>query len=237
VIYAFKRCVGINGINLAGTKPDLLERSILLELERIPRDRRRQEKELLDEFERERPGILGGIFDAVVRAMQIKPTVTLEDPPRMADFTAWGCAIAEAIGYARQDFLDAYDKNIHGQNEAVLGDNVLAIAVRELVENESEWEGTPSALLKKLIEVAGALDIDVDKEKDWPKAASVLGRRLNELATNLAAEGITIKRDPEGGKRIVHIRKESGNAVTAVMPSELSNDAVTARQDMTLPPL
>ena len=31
--------------------------------------------------------------------MQIKPTVKLNDLPRMADFAVWGEAIARAMGY------------------------------------------------------------------------------------------------------------------------------------------
>jgi len=46
IIYTFKRCVGLNGINLIATKPDLLDRSIIFEMERIPKDKRRLEKKL-----------------------------------------------------------------------------------------------------------------------------------------------------------------------------------------------
>ena len=35
VIYRFRRCVGINGINIAATKPDLLERALILHLKRM----------------------------------------------------------------------------------------------------------------------------------------------------------------------------------------------------------
>ena len=36
IIYSFRCCVGLNGINIAATRPDLLDRSILIGLERIP---------------------------------------------------------------------------------------------------------------------------------------------------------------------------------------------------------
>ncbi len=32
IIYNFKRCIGLNGINLAATKADLLDRGIIIEL-------------------------------------------------------------------------------------------------------------------------------------------------------------------------------------------------------------
>jgi hypothetical protein len=50
IIYQLKKCIGVNGINLVTTKPDLLDRSILIELERISSSNRKQESELMDEF-------------------------------------------------------------------------------------------------------------------------------------------------------------------------------------------
>ena len=49
-------------------------------------------------FEADKPSILGGIFDVLVKAMNIYPTVSLQSFPRMADFAQWGYAIGEALG-------------------------------------------------------------------------------------------------------------------------------------------
>ena len=78
IIYNFKRCIGINGINLVGRNPDLLERSILLELGRIETDKRKLEVEIMEEFERSLPSILGGIFDVVSKAIQIKGDIKID---------------------------------------------------------------------------------------------------------------------------------------------------------------
>ena len=40
IIYNFRRCLGFNGINLAATKADLLDRGIIMALERIPESKR-----------------------------------------------------------------------------------------------------------------------------------------------------------------------------------------------------
>jgi hypothetical protein len=39
VVYEYKRCLGFSGINICMTEPDVLDRSILIELRRIPRDK------------------------------------------------------------------------------------------------------------------------------------------------------------------------------------------------------
>ena len=40
IIYNFRRCIGFNGVNLAATKADLLDRGLIMQLERIPEDKR-----------------------------------------------------------------------------------------------------------------------------------------------------------------------------------------------------
>jgi hypothetical protein len=38
IIYNFKRCIGFNGISLGATKADLLDRGLIIHLERIPKE-------------------------------------------------------------------------------------------------------------------------------------------------------------------------------------------------------
>lgn len=220
IIYTFKRCIGINGINLVARKPDLLERSILLELERMPESRRLQEKELWNQFEEERPNILGGIFDVLSKAIGIKTTINIQKLPRMADFAVWGCAIAEALGNTQEQFLNAYYANIKGQNEEVLGESLVATAVRKFIDDNPEWEGTPSQLLEELTEIANLLGINPDKEREWPKAANILSRRLNELKANLAEDGIQVRRGEKQKQRIIILQKHSENIAAIVESSQ-----------------
>jgi hypothetical protein len=243
IIYTFQRCIGMNGINLVVSKPDLLERTIPLELERISESKRLQESELWKRFEAERPIILAGIFTALSKAMKIQPTVSGENLPRMADFTVWGCAIAEAIGYTQQQFLDAYRANIKSQNEVVLFESHIATTVIKFMEDKLEWEDTPSQLLKELTTVAEKMRINTEKEKEWPKAANVLSRKLNELKANLAEDGILVSRGDKNKERIITLKKLSENTVAIVEPSP-SESAPVLRGDDTvsdnaqlLPPL
>ena len=85
-IFKFKRCVTINGINNVANRSDLLDRSIILELERISDSKRREQREVYQSFEADRPYILGAIFDVLSKAMKLYPTIKLEKLPRMADF-------------------------------------------------------------------------------------------------------------------------------------------------------
>lgn len=115
-IYNYKRCIMINDINNSLTEPDALDRSILTGFDRIPPEQRKEEAKVEAEFEEMRAELLGYILDVLVVALQIKPTIELANLPRMADFTAWGEAIARAMRYMPMEFVNVYNENIGRQN-------------------------------------------------------------------------------------------------------------------------
>jgi hypothetical protein len=191
IVYDLQRVVGLNGINLVASKPDLLDRSILIELARIPEARRKPANEVNTTFREKLPGILGGIFDTLVKAIRIKPTLVFpQGLPRMADFTVWGAAIAVALGYTQDQFLSAYTNNIKRQNESVVNDSLVASLVSGLLETTGGWEGSSTQLLERLGEgVDGKQDEKLKKDTNFPKAANALSKSLNELKTTLAQIG------------------------------------------------
>lgn len=207
VIYAFRRCVGLNGINLAAKKPDLLDRSILFRLERIAKERRQEERVLWRRFDAARPRILGAIFDALAGALRLREEIVLSGVPRMADFTYWGCAIARALGYTQDEFLRVYYDNIDEQHQEAIEGNVVATVILVLMEERQRWTGSASELLKELCDIAEQEKIGTHTSS-WPKSVNVLGRRLNEVKTNLAEANILIdSRKGTGGRRIITIER------------------------------
>lgn len=215
VVYQFRRCVGLNGVNVAARKPDLLDRSLLFALEPIAPVSRRPEETIWREFEAARPGLLGAIFDVLAKAMALRPSVQLPGLPRMADFALWGCAVARALGHSERDFLAAYEGNTEARNEEALQANPVAAMVVEMMEAQSEWEGTPSELLADLEKLAEEHRVNT-KAREWPRAAHSLSRRLNEVRPNLAAVGIAVTTRRDGRHRVVTIRKAPADSVTCV---------------------
>ena len=204
IIYNFMRCIGINGISDVATRSDLLERSLPVELNRIDESRRKQESDLYKSFEKDLPSILGGIFDVLVKALRIYPTVHLDKLPRMADFTVWGCAIAEALGYTQREFVDAYTSNIKDQTKIALNDNPVAIAVILFMKDKDEWRGTATDLLTKLN------NEDIFSERygsGFPRGANSLTRKLNELRVNLRTIGIIYESKNSGDIRTITLKK------------------------------
>ena len=207
-IFKYKRCIGLNGINNAATKPDLLDRAIFLNHEPIPKDRRIEEKVLFERFNEVKLEILGGMFDVLSEALRIYPTIELKEKPRMADFTIWGCAIAEALGHTQEEFLTAYYANIGRINRTALEESPVGLALLTFMEDKPTWDGTPSMLLMELDLIADGLYID-KKSRSWVKRPESLGKRLKLVTPNLREEGIMVemaRSNKERTIRIINIR-------------------------------
>ena len=119
----------INGIDLMGMRPDLLQRSIVLKLFKVPDGNRREEFEIYRDFERIHAGCLGALFDAVAAGLKNFPTIKVPNLPRMADACRWVTACEEGMGAQRGKFLEAYRKQ-QKSSEAEIVDNDLPTSDR-----------------------------------------------------------------------------------------------------------
>jgi hypothetical protein len=210
IIYSIRTNIGINGIELIPGKPDLLERSILFELNRVNPHDRRQEYEMMKEFEQVRPSLLGAIFTAVSKTLATQHDIKVDKLPRMADFARIGCAIAESIGYSQEKFLDAYLRNISQQNEAVLDEHAEASLLVEFMADKEVWEGTTTDLLGYLKEIGG-------QNADLPKRANAFSSKLTSLKTNIEEAGLKITRS-KGTKRILTVTKIQQGSTAITQP-------------------
>jgi len=192
VIYSFKRCIGLNGINIAAQRGDLLDRSLLVGLRHIPKDKRRTEKQLWTEFESCKAEILGGFLDTLVESMRVFSSVNPKGGLfRMADFTRWGCAIAKALGYNESRFVEAYSAKVRTQIEEAAYASPLAAVIINYMKGLKNWKGRPSELYSTVIAHAKGLGIST-RQKAWPKAPNSLVRQLNELAPSLMSLGLEV---------------------------------------------
>ncbi len=207
IIYNFQHVVGLNGIGSVASRPDLLDRSLLIEMAVIDESNRKDESILKMRFEESRPRVLGACFDAVSKAMAIRDKVDISWLPRMADFTKWGFAIAEAIGVGGDKFIDAYKINIDQQVEEVINADILCSAVIALVD-KGDFEDTPTKMMEYVNEAATQLGYDIDHEKTWPLTVSYFMKRLLEIAPSMEKIGIEIDNGKSGGNRIVKIAKK-----------------------------
>jgi hypothetical protein len=98
-IFKGARPIILNGITQFATRSDLLDRAILITLQRIPPEKRRKEADVLRDCKLSASKILGVLLDATSYAL--KNPVTLHRRPRMADFAEWVAAAEPALGWKK----------------------------------------------------------------------------------------------------------------------------------------
>lgn len=190
VIFDAQRPVILNGIGDVVTRPDLVERSMILTLSPINGARRREERALEAQLETIRPLVLGALCDAIAHGLRTVDTVRLPTLPRMADFAVWVTACAPALGWAPDRFLDAYAANQADAVEIGLEASPLVGPLRTLMA-AGPWEGTATELLIRLTDLAGDA---ARKTRGWPSKANHLSNALKRLAPALRETGLVVTR-------------------------------------------
>jgi hypothetical protein len=218
VAYKFKRPTGFNGITLVASKSDLIERGLMIELERIDKKKRRKETELWAEFNSLLPELLGYIFDIVVKVLHIMKKqggIQLDERDRMSDWAEVGEIISRAMGNADHVFLEAYARNVGLQTQEAIQANPVAQCIVKLMAKHDGpvWVGYAATLLEELEQIA-TNDLkmkNLQNNKSWPKAPNALTRGLNKVVTNLLEVGIAIKRfdDTSSHTTMIQIEKIS----------------------------
>src|SRR5829696_5541347 len=146
VIIELRRAVILNGINVPTDRGDVLDRSLVVELERIPDGERRTEEELWERFEAEHPKLLGALFGVLAEAIALKPSLKLSRRPRLADWGEYAAAIYEVMGWGAEQFLEDWDEIVKVQNQATLDGSPVAQTVIKFMEDKQEYATTSSEL-------------------------------------------------------------------------------------------
>jgi hypothetical protein len=130
------------------------------------------------------------------------PETQSEDWPRMADFAHWVTACEGAL-WPKGTFRQAYDGNRWKATQGAIDDDLVASAVRDLVTEKPDWDGTTAELLTALSDLVGERQA---KAKGWPTEARALTSRLQNAKASLRRIGIDIrygKRGPRGRRLFI----------------------------------
>src|SRR5262249_12633796 len=88
-MFTFARPIILSSIDEIAERADLGDRCLALHLQAIPEEARKEERLVLEEFERRRPRILGALFDALSCALRRRRDVRLMNAPRLVDFATF----------------------------------------------------------------------------------------------------------------------------------------------------
>jgi hypothetical protein len=190
--------VVLNGIYAFIEQPDLQERCLSIQLNAIPKEKRKTDAEIMARFNEVLPDLMAGFLSLAAKALVHEQDVEVKYPMRMMGFATWLAAIELALKEVPTELFNdihvgalqhAYSENLRQASLDNLYQNELAAAVMELAKKHHSWSGTPTELFNKLNADYGE---QVTRARHWPKTAISLGKRLRPLEASLAEHGVII---------------------------------------------
>jgi len=172
----------LTGVDLVPTRGDLLDRCLIVRLERIPDERRLPEAKLEEMTGELLPGIYGALLDLLATALRNLPTIKVDGLPRMADFAE--LCIAAGI----PNFESAYASNIKMGNQAAVDASPIAEGILSLLDaHNGYWHGSSTELIRRLQE------LDPTNREFQKLSARSIGRKLSSsLKGDLKAVGVDV---------------------------------------------
>jgi hypothetical protein len=193
-VLAFRRVVALTSIDPGALRGDLADRIVMFDLDRI---RQRGEELHLDQaFRAAWPGLLGGLLDLACQVLAALPQVTVDDPPRLADFARIVAATDQVLGTSALETYRALSSRISAD---VVEADPVAEAVRKLATTAGTWQGTAGELLGKLTADLG----EQRPPRGWPATPRGMAAALTRAAPALRDVGVRV----EQAGRVGHQRQ------------------------------
>jgi len=186
-----KRPVMLNGINAVATAPDLIERTITVELPTITASKRQDEQTMEAAWLRDYPAIFTGLLTLFAEALEMLPKVEIPEgmEKRLLDFQRLGEAVCMALGGKAGEFSQRLDR-MHGDSLARgLESYGVAVGIQILAARPEgrEWEGTYLQLLTELNRMP-----EIDRS-NWPRSPRHLSGQVKRIFPGLRRAGVRIE--------------------------------------------
>jgi hypothetical protein len=195
----FESCrpVMLTSVMDAVTRPDLLSRSLVVNLPFLEKGKVKTEKQFWREFDTAHPRVLGVLLSAVAHGLA-QPSVDRSDLPRLADFAAWVTRCEGGLGWVPGTCIAAINRNAADIAQDALDNDPLAGALRDMLERTQAgpdgsvvWEGQVSELQQKIRNEIGEYAY---RAAQLPRLPHHFSGRLRQLAPLLTRAGVTLTR-------------------------------------------
>lgn len=208
VVLNLHNLVIINGVDVVPRKSDLIDRALYFELKPIQKAQRKTDAEIWDRFNKDKPKILGAMFDTLSKAMGILPTLKMDESYRMADAHQQMVAIAVALGISQGEFQRILDKNRKKLEETYAEQNEFVNFVIGFMQKHEKFDVSVSVLFKNMKENI------VGSDKFFPKTPSTLSRKLNEERDALLHAGYRFSVHKEKDANYIKMERVPSNQQT-----------------------
>jgi hypothetical protein len=198
VLVDLERPVIVNGIDDIATRPDLGERSLILNLPTLTHANHKDDAALHRDYAEATPKLLGALLDGLSAALRDSDAINLPQRFRMSDFAKWAEAGCRGAGLENDAFLKAYRRNVHHAAESGIEASPVGSAILALMTaiGGTKWTGTPTQTLARLAELAGG----TAQSKAWPQSPKGLKNVLRRLAPALRRLGIFVEQEDSGNR-------------------------------------
>lgn len=165
IVLTAKKPIILNGIDYISTRDDLTDRSIIIELPVINDENRLDERTFWDDFNKDLPKILGGLFNIIAKIQVKYKSIKLPEKPRMADFIQWVTTGEKELGLKPYEFLRIYKSNkLYAAYEAIEYDT-LAFGIKTYLDSNPCLEGTATNIIRL---ISGSLrPHGINVKEDW----------------------------------------------------------------------
>lgn len=185
VVLDIKAMVAMNGVSLVAKESDLLDRSLILELRRISSSEIKTEEELWRRFEKDRPKILGCIFQILSIVLFNSEEPVIPNKIRLADFHTACVKVGEVLGMSEAEVSELLWVNQSNVNRKSIDEDIVACCLIELMKKRSSYVNSVSGLLEDLGDIASKNSI---VSSVLPKTPNHLSSRLSKVRSNLQSE-------------------------------------------------
>ena len=148
---------------------------------------------------------MGGIFDTLVKAMNILPDVVVPKLHRMADAHKEMVAIALALGIDQVEFQRIFDANVQKLQTAYAEGNKFVDTIVGYMGARSKKTGPARDVYEEILRYIPG------DSRFFPGSPSQFSRRLEEEKDGLKAAGYRIRREKKVNANYITIEKIPGS--------------------------
>jgi hypothetical protein len=189
LIWSMVRAVVLNGINPPSDRSDVQDRTLPIELDRLPKEGRLPEDDFWMKFYMKQPELLGTVFTALSGALRERHNITLDEKPRLADWGLYAASLYKDQGWGVDQFVEDWSTVEQQQQQGTLDGSIVAQVIINYMKDHDRVE-QPAAKLHATLEDSAEDDFDLGRDKTWPKTGRTLWKRIREVTPLLEAHGI-----------------------------------------------
>ncbi|MFZ5616214.1 MAG: hypothetical protein ACOZAA_02675 [Pseudomonadota bacterium] len=209
----FMKPLLLNSIIDLVSRPDLAQRTFILELTPITPSKRRLRSELEKTFADDSAHIFGGICRALHTAMAEYRKTKVLMPPRMADAAKIAAAASSSFNSTPNEVVKALNEVQNNQKKVLASEDAVCRAIKAFLRSQI-WEGDATTLYGELTQqVNSAL---TPRPPNWPKDVATFSKHLKRQHENLKGIGIIVTNSRDSDGRKIKLEREAVKPTAAV---------------------